>query len=50
MKKTVRLGDSIKIVVERVDSFGRVIDNVETTVILTVQNIFCNTGNAIVAE
>ncbi len=50
MKKFVKLGDSITIVVERVDALGRVIDNVEATIILTVQNIFCNTGNAIITE
>ncbi len=45
MKKYIELGDSIKIVVERTN--GRVTETIESTITLTVQNVFCNTGTAI---
>ena len=48
MKKYLTLGDSFTITVIRVLGYRE--ETINSTITLSVQNIFCNTGNAIVTE
>lgn len=48
MKKYLKLGDSLKITVDRQSGYR--VESIESTITLSVQNIFCNTGNAVVVE